>query len=396
MVTIGDLFKERNPNVDLKVVSVYPEISQVLSAVAADTPPDIIADLPYLELIIRGVCQPLDELIEASDRVAIEDGDIREAHWEVFAWDGKHYGVPSVDTAGRGGMGYNLTLIEEAGLDPENLPTTWEEIFDWHQKITTYDDAGNINILGMNPLAERAAAASEGDPWLWPEMWGFHYINENLEYQIDREETAQFLDVIKMFYDNVGVEKMEGLSAAMEGISKGAFGAGKQAMQITYPSGPAAVNRVNPDHKYKFMWVPVPESRKGTKLQTLSGHASLIMNGSQHPDTAFDLAVFLTEKEACDILFAEVGWMGPRKSWQQSVDLSKYPDDVQQNILFFTASLDDGDELWIEKDPIEGITNTEWENMRNDVIFGRSTPAEAAAKLQEKLTTELAEAMEER
>lgn len=396
MVTIGDLFMEQNPDVELNVVSVYPEISQVLAAVAAGTPPDVLADVPYLELIIRDTTLPLDDFIEASPDVAVKDGDIREAHWNVFAWNGKHYGVPSVDTAGRGGMSFNLTLIEEAGLDPTNLPVTWPEVFDWHQKITKYDDAGNIDILGMNPLAERAAAASDGDPWLWPEMWGFHYIDENLEYQIDREETVDFLNTIKMFFDDVGVEKMADLSTAMEGISRGAFGAGRQAMQITYPSGPAGVNRVNPDHKYTFTWVPVPDNRRGVKLQTLSGHASLIMNGTENPQTGFDLAVFLTQKAACDILFEEVGWIGPRKSWQQAVDLSKYPEDVQQNILFFTTSLDNADELWSEKDPIEGITSSEWQTTRDDVNYGRVTPAEAAARMQEKLTSELAQALEQR
>jgi multiple sugar transport system substrate-binding protein len=396
MVDIGNLFMERNPNVELNVVSVYPEMQQVLASIASGTAPDLLADVPYLELIIRGVCQPLDDFIEASDEVSIDDGDIRAAHWEVFSWEGSHYGVPSVDTAGRGGMSFNLNVIEEAGLDPEKLPETWEEVFAWHQQITTYDAAGNIAILGMNPIAERGGAASEGDPWLWPEMWGFHYISDTLEYQIDREETVAFFQVIKDFFDEVGVEKMEGLATAMEGISRGAFGVGTQAMQITYPSGPAGVLRSNPDHTYKFTWVPVPDSRRGTKVQTLSGHASILMNGKPNPETAFDLAVFLTQEETCDILFKEVGWIGPRKSWQESLDLSEYPPEVQESILFFTSSIDEADELWYEKDPIEGITATQWVTAREDVIYGKATPDEAAQSLQEKLTAELAEALESR
>ena len=396
MVDIGNLFMDRNPNVELNVVSVYPEMQQVLTSIAGGTPPDIIADVPYMELISRGVCQPLDDFIEASDEVSIDDGDIRQDHWEVFSWEGSHYGVPAVDTAGRGGMSFNLNLIEEAGLDPENLPQTWEEVFAWHQQITTYDDAGNIAILGMNPIAERAGAATDGDPWLWPEMWGFHYISETLEYQVDRPETVEFFQVILNFFDEVGVEKMEGLSAAMEGISRGAFGVGKQAMQITYPSGPAGVFRSNPDHTYKFTWVPVPESRRGTKVQTLSGHASILMSGKPNPETAFDLAVFLTQAEACDILFKEVGWLGPRKSWQETVDLSEYPPEVQENIQFFTRSLDEADELWFEKDPIEGISATQWVTAREDVIYHKLTPDEAAQRMQETLTKELADALESR
>ena len=245
MVAIAKLFQDQHPGVNIKAVTTYPDMAGTLAAIASGTPPDIISDVPYLELIVRGVCLPLDDYIAGSSVVSLTDGDIRKEHWEVFAWEGKHYGVPAVDTAGREGMGYNLDLIEKAGLTLENPPQTWDEVFEWHKKITTYDAAGNLDVLGMNPFAERLEATSYGDPWVLPQIWGFHYYNaDEQKYEIDRPETVDFLNMIKKFFDDVGAEKMNGLTQALSGIERDAFGVGKAAMRITYPSAAGSMWRV--------------------------------------------------------------------------------------------------------------------------------------------------------
>ncbi len=396
MLAIAKVFEDKNPDIKVKVVSNYPEMQAVLAAVAGGTPMDLIADVPYMELIARGTCQPIDDYLATSTEITIGDGDIRKELWEVFAWEGKHYGVPSVDTAGREGMGFNVTLVEQAGLDPNSLPTTWEDVFQWHQKLTKVDSAGNLEIIGMAPMAERTDACAYGDPWMWPHMWGFAYITKDLKYEIDRPETVEFLKVIKQFTDSVGVDKVMGLSNAMQNFDHGAFGVGKQAMQITYPSGPGGVYKINPTQKYAWTYVPVPAKRKGKKVQTAGGHAALLMKDAKHHEQSFKLSVFLAGKEACDILFDQVGWLGPRKSWQQSVDMSRYPEDVQKSIKFYTASLAEADEVWWNTDPIEGITSTEWQKDFQAVMYGKMAPEEAAKAMQETLTAELAKALESR
>ena len=395
MLAIGKAFEQQNPDIKVNVVSNYPEMPAVLAAVAGGTPMDLIADVPYMELIARGTCQPIDDFIATSTVVSLTDGDIRKELWEVFVWQGKHYGVPSVDTAGREGMGFNLNMVEQAGLDPKNLPTTWEDVFAWHKKITKLDSAGNIEALGMAPMAERTGACAYGDPWMWPHMWGFAYITDEV-YDIDRPETVEFLNVIKEFAVSVGVEKVAGLNAALEGISRGAFGVGKQAMQITYPSGPKAVWTVNPTQTYTFTYVPVPASRKGKKIQTAGGHAALLMKDATHHPESYRLSEFLAGKETCDILFNDIGWLGPRKSWQESVDMSRYPEHVQTSIRFFTDSMNTADEVWWNTDPIEGLTETNWQKNYQAVQYGQITADEAAKAMQDTLTAELAKALEER
>ena len=395
MLAIAKTFEDANPDIKLKVVSNYPEKQAVLAAVAADTTPALIADIPYMELIVRDVFLAIDDYLATIPDVGPTGGDIRDELWNVFQWEGKFYGVPSVDTAGRQGMGINTRMAEEAGLDWNNPPRSWDDAFAWHQKMTTYDAAGNLLTLGFDPMAERTNATSDGDPFMWPHMWGYKYIDNNV-FDMDRAETVEYLEVIRKFAQDVGVEKISGLNTAFSGTSRGPFGQGKVGMRITYPSGPKGVYTVNPKDKYVFTWVPMPANRASVTMQTAGGHAGMIMAATKFPDQAFKLAVHLTGNQACDILFKDVGWIGPRKSWQQQMNQTAFPEHVMDSINWFTGSMDNADEVWWNTDPIEGITGDEWGRVFQAVQFGDMTPAQGAKELQEKLQAEIDQMMEAR
>jgi len=58
-------------------------------------------------------------------------------------------------------VNYNLKLVQEAGLDPEKFPETWDELLDWHIKLTQRDAAGNVT--GQPFLAVDLVGAGEGE-----------------------------------------------------------------------------------------------------------------------------------------------------------------------------------------------------------------------------------------
>lgn len=395
MLAIAKLFEDANPGIKLKVVSMYPEKQAVLAAVAADTVPALIADVPYMELIVRDVFLAIDDRLAQIPEIGPKGGDIRDELWNVFQWEGKIFGVPSVDTAGRQGMGINTRMAEEAGLDWTKPPRSWDDAFAWHQAMTSYDDVGNLVTLGFDPMAERTNACTDGDPFMWPHMWGYKYIDNNV-FDIDRAESVEFFEVIRRFAQDVGVEKISGLNTAFAGTSRGPFGQGKVGMRITYPSGPKGVYTVNPKDKYVFTWVPMPANRAHITMQTAGGHAGMIMKTTKYADEAFTLAVFLTGNEACDILFRDIGWIGPRRSWQEQMDQERFPEHVMDSINWFTSSMDNADEVWWNTDPIEGITANEWTRAFQAVQHGDITPAEAAKQMHDNLTEEITKMMEER
>lgn len=380
-----------NPQIKVQPGLFYPSGEKLLSALAANNAPDLVSDIDYYNFIDRGLVLPVDDFVKASTQISFTDGDIRTSNWDAFKWKGKYYGVPAVDTAGREALGFNVDLVQQAGLDPNKPPQTWDEVIVWHQKLTKFDSAGNLQTLGIDPLFSRANATSYGDPWLWPAMWGFHYIDlKNWKYDINRPETVDFQSTILKLYDIAGVEKIAGLSNAMKNQSYGAYGAGKQAMAITYPGGPAVAHRMNPKQTYKYTWVPMPAKRQGVTIQTAAGHAQVIMKATKQAEAAFKLAVFMTEKQACDILFQDVGWVGPRASWQKAMDLSSFPQFVQDGIKFFTTSLDKAKEVWTaEMDPEDAYLSDTWHQLNDQMNHHSIKPQAAAATLQTKMSSEL-------
>ena len=73
------------------------------------------------------------------------------------------YGVPANECFFRRGLNYNYKMLEDAGLDPDNVPTTWETLFDWHKTLTKFDAAGNLVQIGLDPYdAEASVWSTDG------------------------------------------------------------------------------------------------------------------------------------------------------------------------------------------------------------------------------------------
>ena len=166
---IAEAFMSQNP--DVKVIWLdqgYGFDGKLMAAIAAGNPPGLVYNVGYMDLAMRGLLIPLDDYIAASSVVSLTDGDIPDYKYEKFTWEGKHYGVPAYDTSERYALGVNLTVAEEAGLDINNIPQTWSEVFEWHKAMTKYDQAGNVEVLGMAPTSDASSSAYSMDPWVYP------------------------------------------------------------------------------------------------------------------------------------------------------------------------------------------------------------------------------------
>ena len=119
-------FNEEYPNVKVDYESVpFAEAQNKFKTAAASGSgaPDILrAEVAWVpEFASLGYLYALDgtPLLEEKD-------DFLPTPLSSNVYDGKTYGVPQVtDTLG---LMYNKALFEKAGLDPENPPTTWDEV----------------------------------------------------------------------------------------------------------------------------------------------------------------------------------------------------------------------------------------------------------------------------
>lgn len=153
---MGEEFNETNDTIYLNQEFVPGDAwdEKMKSAQAAGTAPDIYllnyGPIPYYAK--DGLILPLDDLIPQD---AWED--LYDNVKEMISYDGKYYAYPQLVEPAIV-LYYRKDLFEQAGLDPNRPPRTWDEFIEYGKKLTTGDVFGS-GFPGFG-----------GDSW---SMWGW-------------------------------------------------------------------------------------------------------------------------------------------------------------------------------------------------------------------------------
>ena len=357
-----------------------------LTAVAGGTPPDIGVILHYLDYMIKGTVIPLDDYVSAS-KVISQDKFIA-GNWDVCTYQGKLYGIPAYECFVRRGLNYNTHMIGEAGLDPDKPPVTWDELYDWHKTLTKFDNAGNLQQIGIDPYDAEGGTGPGNDGWFLTESWGFDYFDEDSKkFNLDNEKMAQGLDTMGEFIKLIGPDNLTGFRAVEgQGTWGGSYNAEKQALIIEGYWHPGETANEKPEvSKYnRATWVPVPEERRGTLIQFGGGHMAQIFKDAKHKDEAWPLAEWFQSNSFNDIIFDNIGWLPAYKPYFDKADHNKYP-----GLKFYFDSVQDAT-YWGKyiRCPIQEFIVTKYAEAREAVYRGQMTGTQAAAKLQQQAEDE--------
>ena len=262
----------------------------LLTAIAAGTPPDIASEAPYLDLMAREVLLPIDDWVAGSS--IIKQDDFIQGNWERGYYQNVQYGVPAWECFVRFGLDYNARMVEAAGLDPDNPPVTWDDALEWHKALTQFDDAGNLLQIGLDPYD--AEGGGIGDGFLAARSWGFDWFNEETgEFNLDNPKMAEAFEVMGEFYRIAGPDNMAGMRS-VEGQDTwgGSYNAEVQAMIIEGYWHPGETMAQKPEvGKYnRATWVPVPEDRRGAKIQGTGGHYVIFFKDAPNAQAGFPFA----------------------------------------------------------------------------------------------------------
>ena len=91
----------------------------------------------------QGVLLPLDSYMA---RDGVDYDEYYDYAISASQWEGKTYTLPNVSSAWSLYF-YNVDHYNEVGLDPENPPTTWEELIPVSQKLNVIE-GDTIERLG--------------------------------------------------------------------------------------------------------------------------------------------------------------------------------------------------------------------------------------------------------
>jgi ABC-type glycerol-3-phosphate transport system substrate-binding protein len=141
---------EKHPGVSLKITGHSWDWdlrqNQLLALAAGITPDTTYGEAYVTEFVHLGVLAP----VNAATAALFAEGATRAA-----TMDGQVYGLP--ETSGANALFVNVDKVEEAGMDPANLPTTWEGLLELAHAISEVNEHpqwGNNAYFSYAPAPE--------------------------------------------------------------------------------------------------------------------------------------------------------------------------------------------------------------------------------------------------
>ncbi|ABX31257.1 extracellular solute-binding protein family 1 [Petrotoga mobilis SJ95] len=130
--SVIDTFEAANPDIKINWVDVpYDAFQQkLIAAIASGNPPDLVnMNTPWvIDFAAQDALSPIDEFVTEVDKYLYLPN-----YWEATVIDGKSYAIPWYLSPQI--MLYNKQIFEEAGLDPNVPPKTWDEIIEYSRII---------------------------------------------------------------------------------------------------------------------------------------------------------------------------------------------------------------------------------------------------------------------
>jgi multiple sugar transport system substrate-binding protein len=158
---VPEFEKSTGAKVDVTYVDYANLSNKLAAAFAAGTAPDVFGHGPaaVADLVTNDRLEPLQAQVDAMSQT---DKDDLAAALPGGQVDGKQYLMP-LQMQGWV-LAYNKDDFKSVGLDPENPPSTWEQLRDAAKKLTVRDASGKITrsglLLATDPIGREQSFAT--------------------------------------------------------------------------------------------------------------------------------------------------------------------------------------------------------------------------------------------
>jgi multiple sugar transport system substrate-binding protein len=278
-------FEAIHPNITVEFQTVPGEelFDKLLAQIATGNPPDAsyVSDWMTGAFAQEGGLAPLDEYIAKSNLIMLDD--YVPAFLETSQVDGAQYGLPM--TSETTGLFYRTDRFEEAGLDPNNPPKTWDEFQQAAEALTNPAE----NKYGFAVFAPVDEAAYNFYPWLW--QAGGDQLNPDDPADVvwDSPEGQRAAE----FYANLAQYAPPDLINATAWDARVPFANGDVAMLMAGGWLVGELMTQFPDATGSWAVAPLPtDARCAT---TIAGDHLVIFSGSENKDAAWKWIEFISQ-----------------------------------------------------------------------------------------------------
>jgi len=172
---------------------------------------------------------------------------------EMCSYEGGVYAFP-LETDVRL-LFYNKGLFEEAGINPDEPPETWTQLWEYADEITTVDEKGHYDVIGFNPIY--------GQSYFWMYVWGkgHSFIDDEGNIKVNSPGIIEDLTEWVAMVEKLGNEELQAFGSSYGWGAADGFIAGKLGMVIQVGNFIANLEQYNPDLDYGITHIPYPEEK---------------------------------------------------------------------------------------------------------------------------------------
>lgn len=369
--TIEEIVEEFNDSHDnITVEHVYQPWGDIwtksLAAIAGGNAPDVIVqDINSVRQ--RAEAQQATNLQSFLDEEDIS-GDFYPQLWDTVIYEDEAYAVPfNTDTQV---LFYNKDAFEEAGLDPNSPPTTWEEIEEMARELDNEAD-GSFDQIGFYPRWNIGA-----DVWTLNADGGTSWFDEEGNVTINTPEKVEALEWMLEWQDYYGRDTINQYEAEFgQGVAD-PFVSGLVSMRgqnINYYTN----LRENAPEDFNFGVAPLPEKEEGSGNWSWGGGFVLeIPENTDHPEESFEFISYLTSTEVQEKFGANS--FDIMANTEANENLMTHPDLDETGHMIYELAHQNLDQTVITPVPLDAPDYLSLVNTQLDAAFlGEKTAQEA-------------------
>jgi len=280
--------QEQLPNI--QVTEVFKPFGDIwtanIAAVAAGSgmPDVIVSDMGVLPSdATDGVYQNLGEMAAAD---GVDSSLFWPFLWNRVSYEGEPYGIP-FETDVRV-LYYNKTAFEQAGLDPNSPPATWDELWTAADALDV-GEGGTLERMGFAPLE------GNGPPDIWVLNNGHDWIQDGRPV-VDDPEVAEAYAWVKEWIDRYGgYETYQRFTEGFSAPPNDAFMSGGVPMKVDTAGYSSILNFYRPTtevdgEEVELSWgvAPIPHNEGAESTSDSGGFTLSIPTGAENPEAAWE------------------------------------------------------------------------------------------------------------
>lgn len=347
---------------------------KILTALAGGIPPDVLMmDRPNAPMwYLRGALEDITPFVL---REGWSDKEFFSVGWDECQYRGQFLMIPLYDDVRC--LIYNRDLFQKAGLDPDRPPKTWDELYDYAQRLTERDSSGRIVTLGF-----------EG----WHDIWlllgwenGGNLTSDDLSrITLDTQPYLEGLQFYKKLIDSFGLENylrfLSSGGAAFE--AQDPFFRGHVAMKLVTGFYIVRLRQIAPHVDARLAPFPMPV--EGPPVSWVSGFALAMPRGARHPEGAWAFMRYMASPETQLALASRMGVFPSRR--EAAYDPSIYDDPDRRVVIDMMDNCKHYPQI-----PVIGELYNNMFNAVEAVLYDKTTPEQALASVQRNVQTSLDE-----